>query len=213
MKTLLAILLSFIVTEAPVLAIHGGYTLGGVGNTAGTYAGVFVPTSDVITTGTSSGILSSSSGSNNLGLFTLNIPTTGVGTGNVLLFSSGRTFTGTIDAIPDPANANGIRGLITATFNFTFNVVTTSVSNGTVVQTVSPVNVTATALGAFTATTVTTSATTQSPTGVLLSGATTLQIDQGAVSDDGSPVITETAAFDIEGYQQSSSSTTGAETF
>jgi hypothetical protein len=146
-------------------------------------------------------------------LFTLNVPTTGVGTGNVLIFSAGRTFTGTIDAIPDPSNPNGIVGVITATYDFTFNVITTAVSNGTVVQTVSPVNTTATAQGGFSATTVTSTATTQSPTGVLLSGETTLQIDQGAVTDDGAPIITEVAAFDIEGYQQSSSSNAGEETF
>jgi hypothetical protein len=210
MKTLLAILMSFIITEAPVLAIHGGYSLGGVGDTSGTYAGVLIPTSDVVISG-SGGV--TTAGSDNLGLFTLNVPTTGVGTGNLLIFSSGRTFTGTITAIPDPSNANGIIGLITATFAFTFEVITTAVSNGTVVQTVSPVNTTATAQGGFSATTETTTATTQSPTGVLLSGETTLEIDQGAVTADGAPIITEVASFDIEGFQQSSSATAGSETF
>jgi hypothetical protein len=212
MKTLLAILLSFIITEAPVLAIHGGYTLGGVGETMGTYAGVLVPTGDVFTSG-SGGATTTSTGSNDLGLFTLNVPSSGVGTGDLVIFSAGRTFTGTINALPDPSNPNGIVGLITATFDFSEIVPNTTVTNGVVTMTVSTVAIEATAQGSFSASVSTSTATTQSPTGVLLAGNTTLDIDDGTVNDDGSPVVTEIASFAIEGFQQSSTATTGAETF
>jgi hypothetical protein len=213
MKTLLAILLSFIITEAPVLAIHGGYTLGGSGQIDGTYAGVFIPTGDVFLSDTTGAITNTNTGTDNLGLFTLNVPSTGVSTGALVIFSAGRTFTGTIQGIPDPSNANGIKGLITATYNFDVYVTTTTVSNGVVTASVSTLPVTATAEGSFSADVSTTTATVQSPTGVLLSGQTTLQIDDGLVNDDGSPLITEVASFDIEGFQQSASFNSGAETF
>jgi hypothetical protein len=213
MKTLLAILLSFIITEAPVLAIHGGYTLGGVGDTSGTYAGVLVPTGDVFLSDTTGAVTLTTQGSNNLGLFTLNVPTTGVATGNLVIFSAGRTFTGTIEGVPSPTNANGIQGLITATYAFEVYVTNTTIANGVVTETTSAIPVQATALGAFTAQTSTTTATTQSPTGVLLSGTTSLEIDDGLVNDDGSPLITEVASFEIEGFQQTSASNSGSETF
>ena len=213
MKTILAILLSFIITEAPVLAIHGGYTLGGSQDVTGTYAGVFVPTSDVFLSATTGAVTSSSVGTNNLGLFTLNVPTTGISTGNLVIFSSGRTFTGTIQAIPDPSNGNGIRGLINAEYAFEVYVSTTTINNGEATTTVSAIPVAATALGSFSAQTSTSTATTQSPTGVLLSGSTTLEIDDGEVNDDGSPLITEVVSFDIEGFQQTSAAEAGATTF
>jgi hypothetical protein len=212
MKTLLAILLSFIITEAPVLAIHGGYTLGTSGSTVGTYAGVFIPVSDVVLSGTS-GAATTTLGSNNLGLFTLNVPSTGIGTGAVLIFSSGRTFNGTIQGIPDPGDANGIKGLITATYDFTVYVPETTVASGVTTTTETSVAVAATAEGALDSDISTTQSTSQSPTGVLLTGSTALQIDQGTVSNDGSPIITEIATFEIEGFQQSNSATAGSETF
>lgn len=213
MKTLLAILLSFIITEAPVLAIHGGYTLGGTGQIDGTYAGVFVPTGDIFLSSTTGAETGSSAGTNDLGLFTLNVPSTGVSTGNLVIFSAGRTFTGTIQGIPDPNNTNGLQGLITATYDFNVYVTNTTITNGVVTETVSTVPVTATAQGSFTAETSTSTASIQSPTGVLLTGQSSLQIDDGLVNDDGSPLITEVASFDIEGFQQSASFSTGAETF
>ena len=52
----------------------------------------------------------------------------------------------------------------------------------------------------------------QSPTGVLLTGSTSLAVDQGTVEADGSPVITEIDKYLIEGYQQSASYTASAAT-
>ncbi len=107
MKTILAILLGFIVSEAPVLAIHGGYTLGSAQSAIGTYAGVLVPVSDINLSGTTAvtgttGAVAGGFGSNSLGIFTLSIPSSGIGGGQVLIFSSAQGMSGTITALPDP---------------------------------------------------------------------------------------------------------------
>jgi len=116
MKTPLAILLSFVMTEAPVLAIHGGYTLGGSIQLMGTYAGVLVPTSDtLLQTGSGSQQVATGLGSNALGLFTLGLPQTGIGGGTVYLFSQAQQLTGSIQALPDPQNQGTIIGILTAT--------------------------------------------------------------------------------------------------
>src|SRR5271170_7063902 len=98
MKTMLAVLLSFILMEAPVLALQGGYSLPNSSNgLTGTYAGVLIPSSDDVLASNAVDI-----GTNSLGLFTLGVPTTGLGAGTVSIFSVGRTFTGTIQALADP---------------------------------------------------------------------------------------------------------------
>jgi len=208
MKTLLAILLCFVITEAPVLAIHGGYTLGGTSSVTGTYAGVFVPDGITLVSGTTADY----SGGNSLGLFSLNVPNTGDASGPVMIFSAGRTFAGTITGFPNPSDPNGITGIITATYAFTVYVSSTNVANGVTTTTVSNVPVTATAQGSMTADVSSSAQELQSPTGVLLTGSTSLAVDQGTVEADGSPVITEIDKYLIEGYQQSASYTASAAT-
>lgn len=118
MKTLLAIVLSFVISEAPVLALQGGYSLGGAAGTIGTYAGVMIPTSiqnyNVSVTGTSTTV-TSSFGLNSLGLFTFDVPAVGFGSGTIIVFATDQEEDGTITTLPDPSNSDGIYGLIAAT--------------------------------------------------------------------------------------------------
>jgi hypothetical protein len=200
MKTLLAILLSFIISEAPVLAIHGGYTLGSSQSAVGTYAGVLIPTSDQILAANAADI-----GSNALGLFTLSIPDTGLGSGSIVVFSDGRTFTGSIQALADPNNPGGIVGIATA--SFTYDLYETL--SGTAGDTVSTLPVTAQAQGSFNASTTSSDINSISPTGIDLDGTSTLNIDQGFVSgSNGTPIIVETVTFAVDGFQQSAVATT-----
>jgi hypothetical protein len=86
-------------------ALKGGPDFGaGKIKTTGTYAGVMLP-----------GALSP--GSNSLGLFTLQIPKTGLGSGTVVIFTAGQTYTGTIQGSADPDSAKFI-GEIAASFPF-----------------------------------------------------------------------------------------------
>jgi len=213
MKTLLAILLCFLVTEAPVLAIHGGYSLGGSQSVTGTYAGVMIPTSDTsLVTGTTV----SDFGQNALGLFTLGIPTTGLGSGTVYLFSGGQQFTGTIQALPDPSNDGGIVGVIAATGEITTaasatnfiglaqtqvqNQVTGQASGGLTASVVASTNSVSTDglnLSGTSSVVITTSTTSAATTSTTPTNETTTT---GGVTEF---LPTEQIVFAVEGFQQS----------
>jgi hypothetical protein len=198
MKTLLAILLSFIVTEAPVLAIHGGYSLGAAGSVVGTYAGVLVPTQDTIL---ATGSNAADFGTNSLGLFTLSVPTTGIGTGTVYLFSEGEQLTGPIQCLPDPTNTYGIVGVISATGEAAVETFQDNLFG--LNETLS--TITATASGGFSATTVQ-SAVSDSPTGINISGTANVTV---TTNTNGILTPTDQITFDVLGFQQSSSTDTG----
>jgi hypothetical protein len=90
MQTLLGCLMCLVLTISQAFAISGG-PFGGKGVVAvvGTYAGTFNPTA-------------ACGCSNNLGIFTLSVPQTGLAAGNVLIFTGERTFTGPITGLADP---------------------------------------------------------------------------------------------------------------
>ena len=89
MKILLACLMSLVFTISQSFAISGGPWSGGKGlvGVVGTYAGTL---QDVMV------------GSNNLGIFTLSVPQSGLSTGSVLIFTGERTFSGPITGLADP---------------------------------------------------------------------------------------------------------------
>jgi hypothetical protein len=207
MKTLLAILLSFIVTEAPVLAIHGGYTLGGAASVMGTYAGVFVPTQDTILT---TGSNNPDFGSNSLGLFTLGIPDTGLGTGEVYLFASGQQLVGTIQGLANPDANAGIVGVIQATGQITTASAQDTLFGFNQVQN----QITGQASGGMNAT-VTESTQSVSTAGINISGTANITITSSTTSATVTDINgnttggvtqyipTEAITYAVEGYQQS----------
>lgn len=192
MKALLSSLLCFVLLESQVFAIHGGPAASaGAAGVAGTYAGLLIPRDD------------SSTGANSLGLFTFNIGTTGLGTGTSVVFSGGRVFTGTVTAFGDSGNAR-IQGLIETSFNYTLHVPVTTVTGNPPVSTttISDISVTANATGTFDSF-VEPATDIISGTTFRIAGTAKLNIDQGQVNDDGSPVITDTVEFTVDGVQQS----------
>jgi hypothetical protein len=208
MKTLLAILLSFIVSEAPVLAIHGGYTLGGAATAIGTYAGVLIPVSDtVLTTGTST----SDFGSNALGLFTLSVPAAGLGSGTVYIFSGAQQLVGTLQGLPDPDNVGGIVGIITATGQIAVDTVNDNIFGFGVAQT--ETQVTGQASGAFSAA-VSSATVSESPTGVNLDGTANVTIQTTTTGSNGNTVFipTDQIVFEVDGFQQSPTATASTTT-
>ena len=204
MKTLLAILLSFIVSEAPVLAIHGGYTLPGSTSLIGTYAGVLIPIAITLNRGNSNAGI----GTNSLGLFTLSVPATGLGAGTVVIFSDGSTFTGSIQALanPDPSSA-GILGVVNATYNY--NLYVTVTTNGT--TSVETEAITATAEGNFDAALVQDTESVGG-LGLDLDGTSEVNISQGIVGAAGVPIITQEVTFAIEGFEQSATASSSSGT-
>ena len=195
MKYLLAILLSFIMTEAPVLAIHGGYTLPGSTSLIGTYAGVMIPVADDLLVANVTDF-----GLNSLGLFTLGVPGVGLSNGTVIIFSGGNTFNGSIQALinPDPS-VSGLLGIITASFPFTLN---TIVSGSNVTQ-----DLTATAQGSFDVV-AEQDGSSVCGLGINLTGSSVINVSDAQVDNNNNPIIDEKITFDIEGFQQSSGVTT-----
>ncbi len=208
--------MSFLITEAPVLAIHGGYTLGGSAGVNGTYAGVMIPTSDTSLTSGSGG---TNFGANSLGLFTLSIPTTGIGSGAVYVFAQGQQLNGTIQALPDPAADGGIVGVIQATGQITVGSFQDTFFGETATQT----QLTGQASGGLTVM-VSQDATSVSTAGINISGTANVTITtqyttplvtttgtNGATTTSGGNtefIPTEAIVFDVEGYQQSATATT-----
>ena len=90
MKILLACLMCLVLTMSQAFAISGG-PFGGKGlvGVVGAYAGTLDPTAACACP-------------NNLGIFTLSVPQTGLATGNVLIFTGERTFSGPITGLADP---------------------------------------------------------------------------------------------------------------
>lgn len=103
MKALLGCLLCLVLGTAQTFAVKGGPGFGGGKvRTTGVYAGVMMP-----------GPLSP--GANSIGLFSVAIPRSGLGTGTVVIFTAGQTYIGTFTGIADPDSAD-LSGQIDASF-------------------------------------------------------------------------------------------------
>ncbi|MEN3369716.1 MAG: hypothetical protein V7609_1859 [Verrucomicrobiota bacterium] len=122
MRSVLACLLCLVLSTAQTFAIKGGPNYGGAGvRTTGTYAGVMLP-----------GPLSP--GANSIGIFSVTIPKTGLGTGVVVIFTAGETYTGTFQGIADP-DGGKLSGEVDASFPYLATVVSSIDANGKVTYT------------------------------------------------------------------------------
>jgi hypothetical protein len=103
-KLLFASLLCFVLAVAETFAIKGGPDYGNVKvTTTGIYAGLFIPVG----------------ADNSFGIFSANIPKTGIGTGTVAFFRNGIFYPGTFQGVADPDSAV-LTGVVDSTFNITF---------------------------------------------------------------------------------------------
>jgi len=143
MKALLGCLMCvvFVISQSSVVA--GGFLGGGAGSVTvtGTYAGVLNPIQHV-----QCDTCGSNTSLNQLGLFSVSIPTTGLGTGTALLFDQGNIYSGTISATGNPDSAN-VTGIISASFSYIEIVTSTTVSGGQIIVTNTPITVAAEASG------------------------------------------------------------------
>jgi hypothetical protein len=91
MKSLFACLLCLVFVASQSYAISGG-PFGGPSRipVTGTYSGVMTPSKTF------------SPGKNSIALFTMNIPSTGLASGTVVIFAAGLTYSGDIQASADP---------------------------------------------------------------------------------------------------------------
>ncbi len=120
MKRILSFLLCVILLKAQAFAIHGPLEGADSGTIlVGTYSGTLIPVDANqgtrvfdLTTGEQTGTL------NSIGLFTVAVPTSGIGQGSFLIFTEGRSFSGTITAVGDPGTGT-LTAILEATYTYT----------------------------------------------------------------------------------------------
>lgn len=211
MKKVLSLLLVFVFLKAQALALSGGPVFSNQqGNFVGIYSGVLVPK---FTTFTSTSVNSGSS-SASIGLFNISQPDTGLATGTVLLFVDGAPFAGTLTGIIDPDSAE-LDAVIdaTSTFQVTVVVPTTTIVNGVPTTTLTTQNFSVSASGNMNAKVVPTgffsSSTTVAVTPSRLDGDASVDI-YFQINNDGTPDVSKTAVFQVQGFKQSDTAgTTG----
>jgi len=201
MKSVLGCLMCLVFTMSQSFAISGGPFGRGV-NVVGTYAGVIKRPSDspplVLPAGCVSPVAACSA--NSLGVFSVEVPPTGISSGTFVMFSQGRIFTGTIRGTADPGQAK-LTGVLNATFNFTVTdntktpPTTTSVTasaNGNLKTTIRNVS----------------SQTTLGVAATRLAGTATLNIDQGDVNRLNETCVTCFMTLRVVGFKQSNTAAT-----
>ena len=118
MKALLGSLLCYVLFASQCFALKGGppYPTTAASLT-GTYAAVMVPNPV------------ESPFTNSIGLFSVVFPQTGLGSGTLIIFQTGQTYTGTIQGLIDPKGAS-ISALLNATFPYLITIQTGTDDNG-----------------------------------------------------------------------------------
>jgi hypothetical protein len=119
MKRILSFLLCIIFLKAQAFAIHGNLEGADSGTIlTGTYSGTMVPVDADqgtrvfdFSTGEQTGTI------NSIGIFTMAMPASGIGQGSFLVFTEGRSFSGTIIGVGNPASGT-LNGILEATFEY-----------------------------------------------------------------------------------------------
>lgn len=189
MKRVLSLLMAFVFLQVQTWALSGGPYGSEVsgGTLTGTYAGVLVP-QDVVAGGSAS-----------IGLFTLVQPDAGLTTGTISVFVNGAAFSGSIQGVMDPKDG-AFNGVIDAASTFQIPVV---VPGSNPVQTV---NTNVFAQGNMEADV----SVDPEPSDFSTIATTPSRIEGEASVDvfyqvdaNGTPVVTQTALYDVSGFKQS----------
>lgn len=212
MKKVLSSLMAFVLLQAQSFALVGGPVFGGPAtiNVIGTFAGVLIPEESDDKTDLGKDNTSAAS----IGLFSLGVPETGPAFGSAILFVDGAAFTGTIIGVADPSTAR-LRGIIDAASTFVRRqTVQTGVdTNG---QPIFEVVESHTFAQGSIDTTIFNFGTQQGPfpaAGTIrLAG--TAEVDVfGKLEDDGTPLVSNTTSYIVDGFKQSETATTVDLTF
>lgn len=211
MKKVLSLLMAFVFLQAQSYALSGGPVFGSSVNlnVIGTYAGVLVP--EEVEVENDLGSVQSSSAS--IGLFSLGVPESGPATGSAIVFVDGTAFNGTIIGVADPLDGQ-LRAIIDAVSTYVIQTpVQTGVDeNGLPVIEIVESNIFA--QGSIDAQIIAFGV--PNSFGQTLPGSTrvvgTASIDIfGELEDDGTPLVSNTATFTVDGFKQSDTATTAAD--
>jgi len=107
MKAVLGVLLCYLLFTSECFALKGGppYPTPGTTVSTGQFAGALLPNQEI------------SPSVNSIGIFSILFTPTGIGTGTLLIFQTGQTYTGTIQGIYDTQAAT-VAALLNATFPY-----------------------------------------------------------------------------------------------
>lgn len=198
MKRVLSFLLMIVFTNAQVSTVFaksGGPDIVGSSNvdTVGTFAGVMIPETETNPTAGSS--------SNSIGLFSIGVPDAGMANGATVIFVEGTAFNGTITGVADPLNGTLV-GILDATSTYVlidptdpnqneFSVFAQGNIEANILETASvdPNSITAQSFSFAT---------------TRLEGIASVDIF-GTFDTDGTPLVSNTAKFKVDGFKQSSS--------
>ena len=202
MNRVLSFLLAYAFLQAQTWAIGGGPNTGtSSAALVGTYAGVMVPTGQ---TNIGASLIPSSA---SIGLFSVGVPQVGLAQGSAVVFVNGLAFQGTMIGVADPQDQtlDGIvQGQSTANVTTTVFVVD---ANGNVVPTLvtslvfAQGNIKAHIDGAGIV-----SPLGADPSNTRLKGKAQLDLYQ-TLNADGTPTVTNTVTFKVDGFKQSDTST------
>ena len=170
---------------SPAFAISGGPVYSSASTYVGTYAGVLQGLFDPTLQGASS--------INSIGVFSLGVPTTGIGKGEFVMFTRGRVFSGNIQANANPNNSV-LKGVLYAAFTYD----RISITGGVTTPVTATVNG---SMDAKLSTSKTARVFTTSST--IIRGTAFLDIEQGAAPVAGDPVINGTISLSVTGFRQS----------
>jgi hypothetical protein len=198
MNRILSLLMVFVFLQTQSWALSGGpFGSGNASSTlTGTYAGVLVPQIAPVI-GTSSAV----------GLFSLVQADTGFATGTISLFINGTAFNGGITGIMDPKRG-AFRGVINAASSITIQVPvsTTSIVNGVPVVTTTIQNRNISAQGNMDAEvapdTERNAFLTTASSATRIKGTAVVDIFVTIDPTTGTPNVTQTTAFDVDGFKQ-----------
>ncbi len=199
MKQVLSLLVCFVFLQTQSWALSGGPFGGSTASSSltGTYAGVLIPQ-----------VAPAAGTATSIGLFTLMQPDSGQATGSLLVFVNGTAFQGTITGVIDPGTGS-LRAVVdaTSTFTVTLPITVTSIVNGVPVTTTSVQQFPITAQGSIDATVRLDNSrnafVTATGSPARIAGEATLDIFFRVDSTTGTPIITQTTGFIVDGFKQS----------
>ena len=194
MKKVLSLLVAFVFLQVQSWALSGGPTYGAINNSV---------------SGTWSGTMIGSIGTNGLGMFEIGMPTAGLGSGTFAFFVGGGAFFGTVVALAD-GEKNQMSGIFKGSLKATV-FVPTSASAGVVTLTATLLD-TALMGGQFIAKiTGSSGGTTTIGVGARLTGTATVSVsgsgDPFVFPDPPAGITVGTSSLTLDGFEQSSAVT------
>lgn len=219
MQKVLSLLLAFVFLQVETYALSGGPVFGPGSttlNVVGTYAGVLIPDSSTATSedgdGTGGDDAAGTTASASIGLFSIGVAESGPALGAAIVFVAGAAFNGNITGVMDPQDGS-FDAVINAVSNFVLTtfVQTDTDDNGNPVFTQVDTNIFA--QGGVTAEVTTLSfggLSSFTPSNTRLEGTASIDVFGSIDPDDGSPIVSSTQRYTVEGFKQSDTVTVAA---